>query len=119
MTAVPSIETPRGRTQVSSRAMTRVVSAVAAQALGLDVGEITIDLDEHDGTLDVTVNVPVRALSSDNDRTETESDDGLQARAEQSQQHIRDTAIELTGVRIDEVSVRLTTSRIRLPRLGD
>jgi hypothetical protein len=136
VTSVPSIETPRGYTRVSSRAMSRVVSALAAEALGVAAPQVTVDLAENGGALDITVRVPVRALPGQDDRAEVQGsegqggaaqggaaqsseDDNLQARASQSEEHIRSTTGELTGARVNDVSVRLTKSRIRLPGLGD
>jgi hypothetical protein len=126
VTSVPSIETPRGYTRVSSRAMSRVVSALAAEALGVAAPQVTVDLAENGGALDITVRVPVRALPGEEDRTKVQrsevqgsEDDNLQARATQSEEHIRSTTGELTGARVNDVSVRLTKSRIRLPGLGD
>jgi hypothetical protein len=131
VTSVPSIETPRGYTRVSSRAMSRVVSALAAEALGVAAPQVTVDLAENGGALDITVRVPVRALPGEDDRAEVQGSEGqgsevqgsedanLQARASQSEEHIRSTTGELTGARVNDVSVRLTKSRIRLPGLGD
>jgi hypothetical protein len=115
--------------------MTRVVSFVTAEALGIEPGDVTVDLDVADGAMAVTVHVPVRALSGEADRTgaqsaeaeraEAESADAEsavadhQARAEQSREQISSIASELLGTRISEVRVRLTASRIRLPRLSD
>jgi hypothetical protein len=106
--------------------MSRVVSALAAEALGVAAPQVTVDLAENGGALDITVRVPVRALPGEEDRTEVQGsevqgseDDNLQARATQSEEHIRSTTGELTGARVNDVSVRLTKSRIRLPGLGD
>jgi hypothetical protein len=151
VTSVPSIETPRGHTRVSSRAVSRVVSALAAEALGVAARQVTVDLAENGGALDITVRVPVRVLPGQEDRTDAHGsdaqgsepqgseaqgsaaqgseaqgseaqgsdDDKLQARATQAEEHIRSTTGELTGARVNDVSVGLTKSRIRLPGLGD
>ena len=121
MTSVPRIDTPRGHTEVSTKAMTRLVSAVAAEALGVTPGQVTVDHADADGALDVTVRVPIRALPGEPGRPgadTTDAGDAVQARADRTQQHIRGTVTALTGTPINEVTVRLTTPRLRLPLLG-
>ena len=123
MTSVPSIDTGRGLTQVSSRAMTLLVSAVAAEALGVTPSQVSVDLAGHDGALDLTVRLLLADLPGGGDDTEagTDSDsdsDGIQAGADEARLHIRDTVSELTGVRITDVTIRLTKTRLRLPLLG-
>jgi hypothetical protein len=120
VTSIPSTETPRGRTQVSTRAMSRVVAAVAAEALGIEPGDVTVDFTEDGGSLEITLNVYGRALPSESARSDGEVDgDALLARAEQSTDQIRSTLGEVTGARIAAVNVRLTKTRLHLPRLGD
>jgi predicted transcriptional regulator len=101
VTSVPSIETPRGSTVVSSRAMTRVVSAVAAEALGIDPDAVSVDVTEDGGSLEIRVTVPANAVDD----------------AEQTQDHIRSTVEAVTGARITAVTVR-ASPRLRLPRWG-
>ena len=115
MTSIPSIDTPRGRTQVTSRAMTLLVSAVAAGALGLTPDQVSVDLTGADGALDLTVRVLIADLRSVDGSAEA---DALQARADEKRQHIRGTVSELSGVRINDVTIRLTKTRLRLPILG-
>jgi hypothetical protein len=120
VTSIPSIETPRGRTQISSRAMSRVGAVVAAEALGIEPGDVTVDFTEDGESLEITLNVFGRALPSESGRSDGESDDeSLRARAEQSTDQIRTTLGEVTGARITAVSVRLTKTRLHLPRLSD
>ena len=115
MTSIPSIDTPRGRTQVTSRAMTLLVSAVAAGALDLTPDRVSVDLTGADGALDLTVRVLIADLRSVDESAEA---DGLQARADEKRQHIRGTVSELSGIRINDVTIRLTKTRLRLPILG-
>ena len=121
MTSVPSKETPRGRTRISSRAMSRVVSAVAAEALGVKPGQVSVDLTAAAESLDLKVRAPLSLLRQDDAGTtkRTSEDEGIGALVEQTQLHIRGTVSELTGTPIGDVSVRLTKARIRLPSLGD
>ena len=121
MTSVPSIDTGRGLTQVSSRAMTLLVSAVAAEALGVTPSQVSVDLAGHDGALDLTVRLLLADLPGRGHDTEAGTDsasDGIQAGADEARLHIRDTVSELTGVRITDVTIRLTKTRLRLPLLG-
>ena len=117
MTSIPSIDTPRGRTQVTSRAMTLLVSAVAAGALGLTPDQASVDLTGADGALDLTVRVLIADLRSVDEGAEADGDD-LQARADEKRQHIRGTVSELSGIQINDVTIRLTKTRLRLPILG-
>lgn len=115
MTSVPSIETPRGRTEISSRAMTRLVSAVAAEALGVQPSQVSVDLDDADGGLDLTVRAPLR------ERPEAPAGGGEDdpSGSPQTREYIRRTVSELSGGRINEVSIRRTRPLLRLPRRGD
>ncbi|WEO77425.1 hypothetical protein BJQ94_19075 [Cryobacterium sp. SO2] len=122
MTAAPVDAVPpatqRGLTHISSRAMTRVVSAVAADALGIAPSQVSVDLADAAGRLDVTVRAPIRVLPLDraDSAPDAQGEDSILARAEQSQHHIRGAVGELTGADIAGVTVRLTSARIRLPR---
>jgi len=118
VTVVPSIHTPRGRTDITSRAMTRVVSAVAAESLGVRPSQVTVDLADAAGRLDLTVRTPIRVLPLDAVDTAADAgaDDSILARTEHAQHQIRGTVGELTGADIAGVTVRLTSARIRLPR---
>lgn len=118
MTSIPSSDTPRGRTEISSRAITRVVSAVAAEALGVDAGRVSVDLTETAGRLDITLRTPDAAVPSHpaDANAETIQDDTVSARTEQAEQDVRVTVGELTGVPIGGVTVQLAKNRLRLPR---
>lgn len=115
MTAVPALETPRGRTQVSSRAMTRLVAFVAAEALGITPDDVSVNLAASSGALSLTVKVLLGALAdgqeSGNDDTDTVTAD--------AEERIRGTVTGLTGAQVADVRVRLTKTRLRLPTLGD
>lgn len=129
---VPGSDTSRGHTQISSRAMTRVVSAVAAEALGVAPGQVSVDLEESAGSLDVTVRTPLKAVpdepgdaadstgadSTGADSTGSTGSDSSETRTGQAQQQVRDTVGELTGVPIGDVTVRLTKPLLHLPGQG-
>jgi hypothetical protein len=95
--------------------MTLLVSAVAAGALGLTPDQVSVDLTGADGALDLTVRVLIADLRSVDESTEA---DDLQARADEKRQHIRGTVSELSGIQINDVTIRLTKTRLRLPILG-
>jgi hypothetical protein len=113
VTSVPTLDTPRGHTQISSRAMTRLVSAVAAEALGIASGDVSVDLAESHGELTVTVRAPLGSLA---DGQDPDHDDRGTAEAEE---RIRGTVTELTGATIAAVTVRQPTTHLRLPIIGD
>ncbi|MGY4858851.1 hypothetical protein [Cryobacterium sp. AP23] len=117
---VPGSDTSRGHTQISSRAMTRVVSAVAAEALGVTTGQVSVDLEESAGSLDVTVRAPLKAVPDEpGDAADTAGNDTTETRTEQAEQQVRDSVGELTGVPLGGVTVRLTKPLLRLPGQGD
>jgi hypothetical protein len=116
VSTVPSIDTPRGKTHVSSRAMTRVVSAVAAETLAVEPSEVSVDLAtaQEEGELALTVRVSAGAVATDHDA----GDDETPSRTDEAGQRIRSLVGELTGIRIGDVTIDVSKNRLRLPRLG-
>lgn len=121
MTDTTLATAPRGLTHITSRAMSRVVSAVAADALGIVPSQVSVTLSDAAGRLDVTVRAPIRVLPLDRAGTtpDGQDEDSVLARTEKAQHHIRGAVGELTGADIAGVTVRLTSARIRLPRRVD
>jgi hypothetical protein len=115
VSTVPIIETPRGQTRISSRAMTRVVSAVAAEALGVEPSQVSVDLVTGTGDIALTVRVPVGTVADEREA----GDDGGPSHTDATERRIRSTVNDLTGIRIGDVTVAQNKNRIRLPRLGD
>nr|RZI37291.1 hypothetical protein BJQ95_00281 [Cryobacterium sp. SO1] len=115
-----SIETlaTRGRTRVTARAMTRVVSAVAAESLGVKPSQVSVDLADVGGRLDLTVRTPLRVLPPDQVGT-APADGAVLDRTERAQHDIRGTVATLTGADIAGVTVRLTGAKIRWPKRAD
>ena len=109
---------PRGHTRITDRAMTRLVAAVSAEALGVRPGQVSVDMAEAGGRLDLTVRVPSRALPVEHGHTDA-PDDTVPDPTERAQHDIRGTVTALTGAEIAGVTVRLTDSRIRLPGRSD
>lgn len=101
----------RGRTRVAPRALDRVAAAVAADALGVDAGQVTVDLTDHHGDLGLTVRSTIRALSLTRVRADphTVSRTGsILERAATAQDTIRERVSALTGSTIHQVTVRIT-----------
>ncbi|MBX0300545.1 hypothetical protein K2F54_11210 [Cryobacterium sp. 1639] len=114
MSTVPDIATTRGRTQIGTRAVSQVVSAIAAEALGLRRRQVSVDLNDTAGVVDVTVRAPHRALPD----AAADTDDDELARTEHTRKQVRGTVGELTGIQVGAVTVRLTTHRLHLPHRG-
>ena len=110
---------PRGHTRITDRAMTRLVAAVAADALGLRPNQVSVDVADAGGRLDLTVRVPSRALPVGHGRTDPPADGTVPEPTERAQHDIRGTVTALTGAEIAGVTVRLTGARIRLPGRSD
>ena len=115
MNVVAEIPARRGSTRITKRAMTRVVSAVAAEALGVRPSQVSVDLADADGQLDLTVRAPIRVLPLGLTPADAPDDGTILHRTERAQQEIRGTVADLTGAQIAGVVVRLTGARIRLP----
>ncbi|TIH33585.1 hypothetical protein D4765_14710 [Subtercola vilae] len=118
--SVPAQTDADGRTRITSRALNRVVTAVAADALGVEVRSVSVDLADEAGQLVVTVRSPLRVVSL----TRVQDDLSLVARtsgtilerAAAAQQQIRRQAADLTGSEIARVVIRLTGVDIRTER---
>lgn len=99
--------TAAGRTRVTTRALTRVVSAITADTLDVDAGRVRVDLDDHDGHLAVTVHSPVGipALSTLDDHG---PDRTLLDRSADTQHALNDRIPAMTGYEVGRVTVHLT-----------
>ena len=109
----------RGSTRITTRAMTRVVSAVAADALGVRPSQVSVRLADAESGLDLTVRAPIRVVSLDDSShataADTPADGTILDRTDRAQHKIRGTVADLTGADIAGVVVRLTGARIRRP----
>ena len=105
----------RGSTRITTRAMTRVVSAVAADALGVRPSQVSVRLADSDGGLDLTVRAPIRVVPLDDSTLDAAADGTILDRTDRAQHQIRGTVADLTGAEIAGVVVRLTGARIRRP----
>jgi hypothetical protein len=110
-----TLATPRGHTTISSRAMDHVISAVAADVLGIAPSDVSVTVSEADDEISLTVRAP-NAVIAGAQETVTDETDTVTADAEQ---RIRTTVRELTGAQIGAATLRLTRTRLRLPVIGD
>ncbi|MBF4550953.1 hypothetical protein [Pseudoclavibacter sp. VKM Ac-2888] len=102
----------RGTTRLTAKALTRVASAVAGDALGVDAGNVNVDLDDHNGKLALRVRTPIRVPSLARIREQpnalARSGGPLLERVENAKTTIRDRVQSLTGSHVDQVTVRVT-----------
>lgn len=102
----------RGRNRVTSKALGRVVTAVAADALGVAARSVHVDLTDDGGLLSVAVSTPVRIVSLARIASEpaslTRSGGPLLARVGDAQEIIRSRVAALTGASIGRVAITVT-----------
>jgi hypothetical protein len=102
----------RGRTTISARALNKLVSAVAADALGIHPTRVGTTITDDRGSLALTVSAPIRIVSltrvARDPSSVTRTGGTILERAEQARHHIHQRAGELTGSVVSRVSVRLT-----------
>lgn len=103
--------TAAGRTRVTTRALTRVVSAITAGTLDVDAGHVRVDLDDHNGHLAITVHSPVGipALSAFDEHG---PDKTLLDRCADTQRTLKDRIPGMTGYQVGRVTVHLTGATI-------
>lgn len=99
----------RGRTRITPRALTRLIGAVSAEALAVPADQVTVILTDAAGRLAVHVRSPIRIGSL----TEVHTGATVLQRAEQAQEHIRQTIGRLTGTDVAEVTVQVSGATIR------
>ncbi|PJJ63807.1 hypothetical protein [Compostimonas suwonensis] len=108
----PSGEGARGRTRVASKALNRVVTAVTAEALGVDVRHVAVELADHAGALALTVSTPIRVVSlglvTSDPSAVRRAGGSVLDRTAQAQRVIRERVTTLTGSAIERVTVRIS-----------
>jgi hypothetical protein len=101
-----------GRTKIAHRALNRVVSAVTADALGIDTKKVTVDLNDDGGSLSLTVSAPIRVpslLRIENEPGVVDRQGGpLLERAKTAQEQIRTRVQQLTGNQVARVIVKIS-----------
>jgi uncharacterized alkaline shock family protein YloU len=108
----PAGAAQRGRTRITSKALNRVVSAVTADALGVDAGHVGVELADRTGALALVVTTPIRVVSLDRVRSDSSvvmrSGGSILDRADRAQAIIRDRVTTLTGSEIARVTVKVS-----------
>ncbi|MBF4460183.1 MULTISPECIES: hypothetical protein [unclassified Pseudoclavibacter] len=107
----------RGTTRLTAKALNRLVSAVAGDALGVDAGSVSVDLDDHNGKLALRLSTPIRVPSLARIREQpssiSRSGGPLLERVETAKTTIRDRVQTLSGSSISAVTIRLTGLEIK------
>ena len=110
----------RGRTTVSSRALERVVSAVAADTFGVTARAVHVNLSDRNGLLALQIRTPTWVASIDRvkrDPAVVEASGGtLIQRTIDAQTTIRKRVSELSGAQIAHITVQLTGVNTREER---
>ena len=108
-----------GRTSVSSRALERVVSAVAADTFGVTARAVHVNLSDRNGLLALQIRTPTWVASIDRVKRApavVESGGTLIQRTIDAQSTIRERVTELSGAQIAHVTVQLTGINTREER---
>ncbi|PPG00674.1 hypothetical protein C5E06_18435 [Pseudoclavibacter sp. RFBI5] len=104
----------RGTTRLTAKALNRLVSAVAGDALGVDAGSVSVD---HNGKLALRLSTPIRVPSLGRIREQpssiSRSGGPLLERVETAKTTIRDRVQSLSGSSISAVTIRLTGLEIK------
>ncbi|KGJ81738.1 hypothetical protein GY21_01225 [Cryobacterium roopkundense] len=106
-------EATHGRNRITTRALKQVVSAVAAEAMGVPARQVGVQLADANGLLQVTAIAPIRVLSLTAPRRAADAAGSILARATAAQATIRDRVLHLTGSSIGQVTVRLNDANIQ------
>lgn len=107
----------RGRTRITNKSLKRVVSAVTADALGVDAGGVAVELSDQKGALAVSVTTSIRVVSIDQVHGEpsivARNGGSIMERTSRAQETIRDRVNSLTGYTIGRVTVRVSSLDIQ------
>lgn len=107
----PTLEPQRGRTRVTPRALSRVVSAVTADTLGVQAKHVNVELHDERGVLAVSIStrIPVRALKqTQDDEPIPGQNESLLDRVVQARQIVRGRITTLTGSQLGAITLRFT-----------
>lgn len=114
MTAAVTVgqaQSSHGRTKIAPRAVRRVVSAVTAEALGVDSKDVTVELADEGGSLTVVAKSPIHVNPlGEIGRREPGT---LVDRLSTAQTTIRDRSLQLTGSTIRRVDLEITGAQLR------
>lgn len=108
----------RGRTHVTSRALTRLIGVLSADALAVSSDQVTVGLTDASGRLAVHVRAPIGITSLRATRSEPQTQSGSHSggtvleRAERAQEHIRRETSRLSGTDVAHVVVHVSGATI-------
>ena len=101
---------------MTTRALTRVITAVTAAQLRVAPRQIAVDLEDNGGELSVTVRAPIQLVSPQRVAADpavvARSGGTVLQRAALAQENIRSDSQLLTGSRIARVTLRLVRAEI-------
>lgn len=110
----------RGRTVVTARAIERVVRAVTADQFGVAAKQVTADLTDEGGRLDLAVRTPIRVVSigrvQDDPGSIGRSGGTIVERAARSEAAIIEQVGSITGSTVHRLALRFTEADIKQER---
>ncbi|WP_440709523.1 hypothetical protein [Herbiconiux sp. YIM B11900] len=113
----------RGRNRITAKALNRIVSAIAAEALDVEGLGVGVELGDDKGLLAVAVTSPIRVPSLEGIRAAGSLPAGsggtVLERAGAAQDSIRDRVPALTGSTVGRVTVRVARVDIRSEKRVD
>lgn len=106
---------PPGRTRITTRALTVLITAVASDTLHVDAGDVGVALGDDHGLLAIRLDVrlpaaPLNPIARGASLVEHEGG-SLLDRAERAETAIAERVASLTGLRIGHITMRITGIR--------
>lgn len=109
-----------GRNRITARALERVTAAVAADAFGSHGDRVKVDLTDHDGALDVSLETAIRtvtlARAAEEPRAVQRLGGSILERSRQAEDTVRTRVHELTGYTVRQVAVHITGVHVQQER---
>ncbi len=111
---------PRGRTVITARAIERVVRAVTAEQFGVEAKQVSADLTDDAGRLDLAVRTPIRTVPigriQDDPNAVRRSGGSITERATLGETAIIQQVSTITGSTVSKLSLRFTGAEIKQER---
>ena len=109
-----------GRNRITARALERVTAAVAAEAFGSTGDRVKVDLPDHGGALDVSLETAIRTVALSRAAEEPRSIGRLGGsildRSQQAEEVVRTRVHDLTGYTVRQVAVHITGIHVQQER---
>lgn len=106
----------RGRTRITARSLEKIVSAVTADAFGIEQKRVSLQIEDARGELSLWVKtpLPVPSLEEIRDDPTRVADGGgsVLERANRAQENIREHVQRITGSTVARVMVEITSADI-------